>query len=265
MRTIKKIIFPLLLILAVAAAVASVPKLRSVFVPVPASPENAMETEVAAKKVYSPQEQSLFDKIADLYNQVGNMKQYFVEGKMRLTNEGDEINAMETDFRYCRRDSMVYYQLGEQEIIATSSASFTVNHTVKKIFISRNPDKVSGVRILLDPEQMKMLREADFNITEEDVHPFKAIRLINDKHPLYKEYRLTYDSSGMIRRVFMRSATIDEDGNSGGDRLMSILFSKWETEQLSNELFRTDKYIHRSEEGWEPATAFANYEIRYID
>lgn len=257
MKAVKRFIIPVLLVAVTAAAIAATPRLRELFFASPA-PEKA-ET-----AIYSNEENALFNELAELYNRLGAMSTFLAEGSIRLTDQADTSKSMFTRFRYCRRDSASYYQLGDQEILTVPGLTLTVNHEIKKIFMSPRDSGVQTAPMFIDDRQIKALKEEKYDIVKEYSEPLTVIRLKNERHISCREYRVSYDSAGFIRRVFMRSADEYMPTDLSRDKLISVSINTWQTGRVPGELLSIYRYIQKGEETWLPASAYRNYEIKFI-
>lgn len=261
MKAVKRFIIPVLLVAATVAAIAATPRLRSLFFAAPLPADKMSTTD---HNVYSKEEEALFTELAGIYNRLGAMTAFFAEGSIRVTDQADTSKSMFTRFRYCRRDSMSYYQLGDQEILTVPGLSLTINHEVKKIFMSPRDSGVQAAPMIINDSQLKALKEERYNITKEYSEPLTVIRLRNEKHITCREYRVAYDSTGFIRRVFMRNADEHMPTDLSRDKLISVSINTWQTGQLPEQLPDIHRYIQKGEEIWLPAPAYKNYEIKYI-
>lgn len=263
MKAVKRFIIPVLLVAATVAAIAATPRLRSLFLTAP-SPAPDKTNTATAYSAYSEDEEALFTELAGLYNRLGTMTAFFAEGSIRVTDQADTSKSMFTRFRYYRRDSMSYYQLGDQEILTVPGLSLTINHEVKKIFMAPRDSGVQAAPMIINENQLKALKEERYNITKEYSEPLTVIRLRNEKHITCREYRVAYDSTGFIRRVFMRNADEQMPTDLSRDKLISVSINTWQTGQLPEQLLDIHRYIQKGEESWLPAPAYRNYEIKYI-
>lgn len=258
----KKILIPVLILVSALAAVAALPKLKKIWT-APAE-EAATFPLIPPMPVYDQQADSLFDDLASLYNRIGDMRQYLAEGSIQLADHADTSRSISTKFRYCHTDSMNYYQLGDQEMIAVPGLYISVQHSVKKIMISPREQGRKPFQVFIDHEQIEALKKEGYSISKEDGGQLSVIRLQREKHISCREYRVSYDSAGLIRRIFMRSAheTVPEDLTL--DKYISVNIHRWQTNGLPLHVFNVEKYIVKKGDEWVPAKAFAGYEIKYV-
>ncbi|MBO9154070.1 hypothetical protein ACFOTA_17760 [Chitinophaga sp. GCM10012297] len=260
MKFIRQILIPVLIVTSAVAAVASGSAIRGIFTP--ARPAAAARPNITFP-VYDAGADSLFHELAALYNRIGELKAYLAEGTIRVTDQGDSSRNTDLRFRYCHKDSMDYYQLGDQEMLAVPGLYLSVNHTLKKIMMSPRP-QAGQFKLLINEEQLSELKKEGYDITKENADPFTVIRLKREKHVSCREYRVTYDSTGFIRGIFMRNANEAVPEDFSKDRLISVQINPWRTEYLPAQLFRVNRYIVKNGDSWMPASAFRNYEIKYI-
>lgn len=257
----RKILIPIFLLASAAFAMAAIPSFRKIWQP--AAPETAF-TAIPPMPVYDEKADSLFGELAGLYNHIGELPAYLAEGSIQVSDQADTSRSMYANFRYVHRDSMNYYQLGDQEMIAVPGVYISVQHEVKKILVSPREPGRKPLEIFIGSEQLAALKLEGYDITKEDGGPLTVIRLKREKHISCREYRVSYDSSRYIRRIFLRSAheTVPEDLNL--DKFISINIHRWQTTGLPEEVFRVDRYIVKKGDEWLPAQAFSGYEIKYI-
>lgn len=263
MKAIKRFIIPVLLLIVTVAAIASTPRLRSLIFAAP-SPAGAPEAASKAEKKYSEVEEELFSELAGLYNRAGAMRAYLAEGSIRLTDQADTSRSMFTRFRYCRKESLNYYQLGDQEILNVPGLTLTINHSIKKMFMSPRDTGAAMIPMVVDSKGISALKGEGYEITREYSDPLTVIRLKKENHISCREYRVAYDSSGYIRRVFIRNADEHDPTDLSLDKLISVNITNWQMVGLPEQLLSVNRYIQKDGESWVPAPAYRNYEIRYI-
>ncbi|MRG44748.1 hypothetical protein GFS24_06465 [Chitinophaga sp. SYP-B3965] len=261
MRSLKTILIPVLIIATGITAWAITPSIRKMFLAGTKTP--AVQAAVPADS-YNEEADSLFSELAGIYNRIGQLTTYMAEGSIRLTDQADTSRSMFTRFRYCHKDSLTYYQLGEQETIAIPGIYITVNHSIHKIFLSPRENKASGPQFFVSPEQLNELKKERYAISKENMEPLTVIRLRNERHISCREYRVSYDSTRFIRRIFMRNSDETAPGDLSMDKLITITINAWQTENLPVQVFNVNRYVQQKGDNWLPAAAFRDYEVKYI-
>jgi len=261
MRSLKHILILALITGAGITAWALTPAIRSAFFK---EPQVSHVQPPAAGESYTKEESALFDTLGSVYNKVGQLSAYLAEGNIRLTDKADTSKSILTPFRYCHKDSLTYYKLGDQEIIAIPNLSITVNHSVHKIFMSPRGNKMAGPQIFINEEQLAALKKEQYVISREEMDPLTVIRLANEKHRSCREYRVSYDSAMFIRRVFMRMSDEEDPADRALDKYITVSINNWQTANIPAELFKVSSYVQRNGDNWEPVDALRNYEVKYI-
>lgn len=261
MKKFKHILIPVFVIASGIVAFAASPKLRSMVLPAEkaASPRPAI-----VFPEYDMEADSLFSELAALYNRAGQLKSCLIEGNIRLVDQADSSHSMSTRFRYCQRDSLCYYQLGDQEMLTLPGLYMSVDHTVRKIMLSPNPQPANVVKPMIGQEQVEALKLEGYYITKEMNKPYTVIRLRREKHVSCREFRVTYDSAGMIRSTFMRNSDMSAPEDLSLDKLITVNILNWQTSRIPEHLFRAERFIQRDGELWVPTAPFKDYEIKYI-
>ncbi|WP_343307728.1 hypothetical protein AAHN97_11365 [Chitinophaga niabensis] len=261
MRSLKHILILALIIGAGVTAWALTPVIRRAFLK---EPEALPVQAPVAGDSYTKEERALFDTLGSVYNKVGQLRTYLAEGNIRLMDKADTGKSILTPFRYCHQDSLTYYKLGDQEIIAIPDLSITVNHSVHKIFMSPRGNRNAGPQIFINEEQLAALKKEQYVITREDMAPLTVIRLTNENHRSCREYRVSYDSAMFIRRVFMRMSDEEDPADRSLDKYITVSINNWQTANIPAELFKVSSYVQRNGDNWEPVAALRNYEVKYI-
>lgn len=261
MTKIKPILIVALLIASGIAALAASPSLRKMLLPAakqpPAAPAIVMPE-------YDAAADSLFAGLAELYNKVGQLQTFSMEGNIRLIDQADTTLSINTRFRYCQKDSLRYYQLGNQEMLTIPGLYLSVDHSIRKIMMSPNAQQSAAVMPLVGAAQIEELKKEGYYISRERMDNYNVIRLRRDKHVSCRELRVSFDSAGMIRQTYMRKTDMDDPADPSLDKLISVNISHWQTANVPLQVFSAGRFIRRQGESWAPAAAFRDYEIKYI-
>lgn len=261
MKRFKHILLPVLVIASGIVAFAASPALRKMVIP-PAKPVAAAPA--IAMPAYDAKADSLFAELAGLYNSTSKHNRFLMEGNIRLIDQADTSASLNTKFRYCQRDSLRYYQLGDQEMLTLPGLYLTIDHSIRKIMMSPNARPAGLVMPVFGKAAIDSLKKEGYYISKEQEGPYTVIRLMRDTHVSCREFRVAFDSAGVIRSTFMRNSDLDDPADLSLDKLVTINVTHWQAGAVPEHLLRADQFIRREGNGWAPAAPFKDYEIKYI-
>jgi hypothetical protein len=260
MKKFKHILIPVFIVASGIAALAASPRLRSILLP----GNGPVRPPAAEMPVYDAKADSLFTGLADLCNNISLLNNYLMEGELRVIDQADTAQSVYTRFRYARRDSMQYYQLGDQEMLTLPGLYMNVDHSVKKIMLSPHMPEEQAGRPLIDRAQVDALKKEGYVISKETGTPYTTISLVSNRHISCREYRIAYDSAGLIRSTFMRTTDLDNPLDRSLDKLISMNVVQWQIAGAPAHLFRAERFIERKADNWAPVSTYQGYEIKYI-
>lgn len=173
-----------------------------------------------------------------------------IEGTFTARDLADSTRNMETTFCYSRDGDQAYYRVGQQEMISLTDAYIVVAHDVHKVFISSPREIVSPVQ-LAPGKEASLLAEEGYAVTrrvdEQGVH----IALRNSIHPTCRAYDITYDSTGWIKRTFMRVADEADPVDTTRDKFIGVSIRRCEPGVMRKVLLDKERYSSLDASGYE--------------
>lgn len=253
----KKIIIVGLVTVVAAGAFAGVRK----WVSTPAKEEDMSMEELFAPPEgvkLSKEEIAILADMSKVLHQLDTLNVYTITGSYSVNDLADSSNNMQADFYYTRQDSVAYYRIGQQEMIALSECFITVDHEAKKILLaphkSVNPPLSSPMAL-----ENKFIARESYHVSRTDKDGVSKITLFNNMHVSCREYNVTFDSTGMIRQTDMRMTDPFRATDQTKDKLVVMKINSWQMGTARKSLLQMDKYIHVH--NGVVTSALDNYEI----
>ena len=253
----KKIIIAGLVTVVAAGAFAGVRK----WISTPAKEEDMSLEELLAPPEgikLSKEEIAILAEMSKVLHQLDTMNVYTIAGSYSVRDLADSSNNIQSDFYYTRQDSLAYYRIGQQEMIALSECFITVDHEAKKIFLAPHKTVNPPVSSPMDIENKYIARES-YHVSKVDKAGISTITLFNNMHVSCREYKVTFDSTGVIRQTDMRMTDPFRAADQTKDKLVVMKINSWQLGTSSKSLLQMRKYIHVR--NGVVSSALANYEI----
>jgi hypothetical protein len=191
----------------------------------------------------SKEEIAILADMSKVLHQLDTLNVYTITGSYSVKDLADSSNNMQADFYYTRQDSVAYYRIGQQEMIALSECFITVDHEAKKIFLAPHKAVNPPVSAPMDLENKFIARES-YHVSRTDKDGVSKITLFNDRHVSCREYNVTFDSTGMIRQTDMRMTDPFRATDQTKDKLVVMKINSWQLGSARKSLLQMDKYIH---------------------
>lgn len=250
-----KILIPVGVLLIASGAFATIPGFREWFRPRPSKKEKKIVIQENNK-----QEKVILSELTKLLHAGDTITYITIAGTMDAQDLGDKDNNMQGDFCYTRQGNQGYYQFGDNEMISLTDAYIVVAHDMKKIFVSEPKEVVNPVRMSPDMEATFLSRET-YNVTRTADGPLTQISLVNNKHVSCREYRVSFDSTGVIRRAVMRMPNPMELEDMSKDKLLKVTVRSYEPGVVRKDLLRMDRYVTMNNGKLAPSGRLKGYEL----
>lgn len=249
------ILLPVGVILCAAGAFAAIPSLRHHFIKAP-----QVEAMKEKEPVMDKKQQAILAELSSLAHRLDTMTVFTVTGTIQADDLADSSNRMHTDFCYSRNGNVAYYKLGSQEMISLEDAYITVAHDVKKILLSPAREAENPVRMPFKMEADAVAKEG-YQVTKTLNGDIAQISLRRDNHISCREYRLTFDTTGLFRQSNIRLTDQMAPANRDRDKLIEMKISSWQPGKARTELMQASRYLTTRNGEPTPAAALAGYEI----
>lgn len=247
----------LLTILTVLSAgfLVAMPVIRKLTIIPSAAPTAAIETDAFPKA-----DLAILEELGNLFHRLDSITAFEVSGTVTAFDPSEGAGKMEMNYRYARLDSLVYYQLGQQETVSNSEMLLMVDHKAEKIFVSR-PQQFSPGLFPSSSILANFLTGEGYDISRKTKSGLNWIILQRSNHISCKDYRVGFDQAGFIRQTYMRITDVSDPLNDAKDRIMEATADKWTIEDPAMTMFDASRFVTRASGGYAPAPAYKNYAL----
>jgi hypothetical protein len=250
-----KILIPVGVLLIASGAFATIPGFGEWFNPRPPKKEKRIVI-----RENDEQQKTIIRELTKLLHALDTVTYITIAGTMDAQDLGDESNNVQGDFCYTRQGDQGYYQFGDNEMVSLRDAYIVVAHDMKKIFLSEPKEVVNPVRMSPDMEATFLSRET-YNVTRTVDGLLTQISLVNDRHASCREYRVSFDSAGIIRRAVMRMPDPMELGDPSKDKLLKVTVRSFEPGVVRQDLLRMGRYVTLNNGKLKPSARLKGYEL----
>ncbi|MVT07972.1 hypothetical protein [Chitinophaga tropicalis] len=249
------LILPVLAIAGTVAAFAGIPALREAFTGKP--PVTAPNLTGSATDI---KQQAILKELTTVLHAMDSMYAGTVTGTISARDLADSSNTLQADFCYTRSNDIGYYRFGDNEMISLKEAYITIAHDVKKIFLSAPREVVNPMKMPLDIEA-EVIRKEGYQVQRTSKGPLTEISLLSPTHATCREYRLSFDSTGMIRYSHARLTDPSNPEIKERDRILDVTIHSWEKGKVREDLLKIERYINLENGAPQPAAALKGYEL----
>lgn len=226
----------------------------------------AKEEDMSLEELFAPPEGIKLSKeeivtlseMSKVLHQLDSLHVYTITGSYSVKDLADSSNNMQANFYYTRQDSVAYYRIGQQEMIALSECFITVDHDAKKIYLAPHKAVNPPMSSPMDLENKFIARES-YHVSKTNKDGISKITLFNSMHVSCREYNVTFDSTGMILQTDMRMTDPFRATDQTKDKLVVMKINSWQLGTARTSLLEMGKYIHVR--NGVVSAALANYEI----
>lgn len=249
-----KLLLAIIIVVAVSAgAVAGLPALKQQLAPkVPQTP--------LAAGPGPDKDLEILQELGGLFHRLDSVRDFEVRGSVSSTDPADSAANGTIAYHYARLDSMVYYRLGQEEILSTKEAFVMVNHSAEQVFVSGPKPFNPGVFPAGD-QMANFLTGEGYAISREKKDGLTWITLVRPNHVTCKEYRVGYDDNGFIRETFMRLTDLRDPLNAEKDRTVKTKADGWKTERPAASLFDASRFVQQQSGRYVPAGSLKTYQL----
>lgn len=215
----------------------------------------------AAANHYSPEEQSIVKELITVYRRMDTVQYLQMEGTIDIKDPEDTDNSLQADFRYYKRNQLLYYQLGETEMIQAKDMAITTNREARKIFLSPLKE-VSQIRHLPIDTIVKLWQDDSYKVTKTIRENLSTVQFLCENHITCKELRISYDkTSGIIKTIYSRMTNLSDPLNRKMDREMTFSCHKWVEQAPDQQLFSAGTYVRKGADTWTPTETYKEYDV----
>jgi len=250
-----KILIPVAVLLIASGAFATIPGFRNWFVPRPPKKEKRIVIRENDEK-----QKAIISELTKLLHAMDTVTYITVAGTMDAQDLGEKANNIAGEFCYTRQGNQGYYQFGDNEMVSLTDAYIVVAHDMKKIFVSEPKEVVNPLRTSAEMDATFLSRET-YNVTRTADGPLTQISLVNNRHASCREYHVSFDSAGVIRRSLMRITNPMAMEDMSKDRLLKVTVRSFEPGVVRQDLLRMERYVTMHGGKLSPAGRLKGYEL----
>jgi len=253
-----KITIAALAIMGTAVAFAGIPALRQHFV---ASPEREAPAAVnAVNEGDRKQQEAILKEMSTVLHAIDTLSALTFSGSIHVNDLADSTNSSATSFVYSRQGKEGYYHIADNEIISLKNLSIVIAHDAKKIFVAA-PKPAQSPMSMPMPAEIQLLMQEGYTMSRSVSAGITTIALLNSKHASCREYRLSYDSTGSIKKVNMRLSDPGDMSDLQKDKLISVRIDSWSSVTVRRELLKAERYVVKQNGVYIPAPAYGDYDL----
>jgi hypothetical protein len=201
----------------------------------------------------------ILKELGSLFHRLDSVADFEIKGSVSANDPADSP-AVATAFHYACLDSMVYYRLGEEEILSTREAFVIADHAAEKLFVSAPRSFNPGVFVASD-QMANFLTGEGYAISRKKRGALNWITLSRTNHITCKEYRVGFDDDGLIRETFMRLTDPRDPLNTEKDRIVQTRADEWKLDRPARSLFNISRFVRRQSGTYVAAGPFTLYQL----
>ncbi|WP_126243473.1 hypothetical protein [Chitinophaga rhizosphaerae] len=190
-----------------------------------AAPAAPVKPDAEAAPV-APGELEALEEMSRLFHRLDSVTDFEVLGTVSTTDPSDSAGNVMQQYHYARLGEMVYYKIGQQETFCVPEGNITIDHYVKKIFIS--PPGNTPPAVFPDSKQMaNFLTGEGYAVSKKEAGGLTWIELDRPNHITCKVYRVGFDKDGFIRESYSRLTDFNDPLNNAKDKTVNATASRW--------------------------------------
>jgi hypothetical protein len=249
-----KLLILLLGVILTAAAFAGAPLLRTWWVPVP-------KLTVAENPRYGKKEADILKELLAVYSRMDTLQLLDMGGNITATDPADPDNNLSTAFNYCKKQELLYYRLGENEMIQLKEVNISANSSMGKMFVTP-PKKIITTPHLPVDSIIALWQDDSYTIAATETDQQVTVDFLCERHVTCKELKITYNrASRKMNSIYMRLTNLSDPLNKKMDRQVNITFNRWEEEDVNSKYFTLSTYIRKEGATWQPAGIYSHYKL----
>lgn len=214
----------------------------------------------AAPDAYSAADLAVLGELGGLFHRLDSITAFEVTGSVVMFDPADSVGRMKANYHYAKLDSLVYYRLGDQEILSTAALQLVVDHKAEKMFISP-PQRFRPALFPAPAIIANFLTGEGYVISRKVKGGLNWITLERANHISCKEFRVGFDNAGFIRQTYSRLTDQSDPLNEAKDKIMEAYAEKWTITDPAVGIFDASRLLTKTPEGFQPAPAFQNYAL----
>lgn len=246
----------LLAVMLGAVAFAGIPLIRSWWKPQPA------KVVVEDKKSrYGEKEAGVLKELITVYRRMDSLPVLEMGGRIVATDPANPSDDLHADFNFQRKDSMLYYQLGESEMVQLQEVNISINKSVNRMFVTPPQTIVMMPHLPIDTI-IALWEDERYAISTQEIDQQVTVSFVCERHVSCKELKITYNrTSGKMNNVYMRLTNLSDPFNKASDKVIDITLNRWEEGKVNDNYFTISRYLKKDAGSWQPAGAYSQYKL----
>ncbi|WP_341836429.1 hypothetical protein WJU16_00825 [Chitinophaga pollutisoli] len=217
----------------------------------------------AASETVSAAELVILEDLGSVFHRMDSIKAFEVSGSVSVLDPAESIGTIRQIYRYAKLDSLVYYKLGDQEILSNTEMQLIVDHKAEKIFVSRSQQAIPNP--FPSPSAISaFLTGEGYSIKQKKLNGLRWISLERPNHITCKEYRIGIDHEGFIRQSYCRLTDQSDPLNNEKDRILEASADQWMLGEPALSIFSSSRFVVRTAEGYKPVSEYKDYDLIVI-
>ena len=245
----------LLAVMLGVGAFAGMPLLRTWWTPQPvteATTENPR---------YGEKEAAILKELIAVYRRMDSIPVLETGGKIVATDPANPSDDLRTDFNYQRKNNLLYYQLGESEMVQLQDVNISTNKSVNRMFVTP-PQTITTVAHLPVDSIIALWEDDSYAISTREVDQQVTVSFLCEQHASCKELKITYNrASRKMNGMYMRLTNLSDPFNKALDRVVDIAFNRCEEGKVNDSYFMLSRYLKKDGNSWLPAGAYSQYKL----
>ncbi|MEO3404973.1 hypothetical protein AAFN85_13790 [Mucilaginibacter sp. CAU 1740] len=157
--------------------------------------------------------------------EIGNNCTY--RGSVRITELGKPGGNVFAEIEFCKHGEDCYYHYGPTELFNSDGFYVYISHERKSVFVTRQ--KRIDVPPVADAAMLdSWTKRGKYTISKTQKGPVATISLVNEKHPVCREYAIGYNSSdGKVKYIHTTLASKTEPLNRQKGTVIDMEILNW--------------------------------------
>jgi hypothetical protein len=249
-----KILIILLSVLLTAGSFAAIPLLRSWWKP-------AEKVVAETPPSYGKKETELLKGLLAVYARIDTLQVLDMGGQITTTDPSDPVNNLRADFNYCKKGELIYYRLGDNEMVQLPDVNISANSTVKKMFVTPPKQIITAPHLPVD-SIIALWQNDSYTVSSTEIDEQVTITFLCEEHVTCKELKITYNrASHKMNNVYMRLTNLSDPLNKKLDREVNVVFNRWEEVIAAGKYFTLSDYVTQKAGVWQPAAGYSSYRL----
>jgi hypothetical protein len=210
---------------------------------------------------YGKKEIAVLKGVLAVYARIDTLQTLNMGGKITTIDPADPEHNLKTDFNYCKKGQLIYYRLGDNEMVQLPDVNISTNSTVKKMFVTPPKQIITAPHLPVD-SIIALWQDDSYTVAATEIDEQVTVTFLCEQHVTCKELRITYNrASGKMNNIYMRLTNLSDPLNKKMDREVNVVFDKWEEVVAAGKYFTLSDYLEKKAGSWQPAGVYSSYRL----